>query len=355
LFQNREDLFFMKNKTKVILGLAAMLAGTAGIAGVSTFAWFATQSTVKLSFTDAVVRGDSIHISVSYDAAKQPTNSNLGLNKLTEGVDPVVTQDKSSVAITGAATQIVDLSGDGKTFYRPVNYKVGSHSSNGSSWDADSVTSDIKNGPSSTYYLSFNVILTSNSDQDTDVYLDTVSDVAAVDPDGAAGEKVATEASKKAAKATRISVWELGASENDIGDASTGRTLWDPRGGAAADETAHKILNKTADGGTKAFNNPTTDVYEHNIAAGDTINAPLTTGDVGQLYNYGVPATPSAGTTAARTDAKGAYICNLPKLNDTKTIQISMWIEGTRSNATEECINGHVAMNLQLIGKLHTA
>jgi hypothetical protein len=31
LFQNREDLFFMKNKTKVVLGLAAMLAGTAAV------------------------------------------------------------------------------------------------------------------------------------------------------------------------------------------------------------------------------------------------------------------------------------------------------------------------------------
>jgi hypothetical protein len=334
----------MKNKTKVVLGLAAMLAGTAGIAGVSTYAWFTTQSTVKVSYNNATVRGDSVHISVSFDKTNQPTGMTF-----TDANLPSAKQSSSQVAIEGMSTAIVDLSGDGKTFYRPVNYKKDGYTSGTAKYDAENVETK-SNKSTVTYFLSFNVLIENNSDQNTDVYLDPASLVEAYDPDGA-GTEVATDSSKNAAKYTRVAIWEnSGLTDKNISDTAVARTLWDPNQAAAG-----MILLPTAD--------------SHNTVA-DSIafgkdygykNHTLTDGGVvkdgdqnaAQYYHYGDAVLPATFTDATRVDGKGSFICSLPTRTSKKSINISMWIEGTYVGADDTCINGIVDAQLAFIGKVN--
>ena len=330
----------MKNKTKVVLGLTAILAGTVGVAGVSTFAWFTTQNTAKISFTDAVVRGDSTHISVSY-AATQPANNHIVDGA--EGVSIATAGNGSSVGITGAQTQVVDLSGNGQNFYRPMNYAKDGYDSVVSSstvkTDCTGIQKNVQNG-SATYYIAFNITVSNNSDVPTDVYIDAGSSIKAVD---------LAQNSLTAAKASRVAIWE---------DATyvptTQRTLWSPK---TEDATSYYLSETAGTTHTYAFNREDLAVYQNEISELDT------TDPVGKFFHVGTytAATKSVGALddevsvpTATGSNKGGFVCFLPTLHSTKTFTLTMWIEGTDSAGNDLCINGHVALDLVLAGVQRT-
>jgi len=334
LFQNREDLFFMKNKTKVILGLAAMLAGTAGIAGVSTFAWFTTQNTAKVTFNDAIVRGDTTHISVSFLDTDQPENNHIPGNVVGEAA--TVAQDTNNhafVNITGATTQVVDLSGNGQSFIRPQNYLGTGYSSGASVYYATGVSTGVNNSANSTYFMTFTVRVTNNSDVSTDVYIGTGSGVAA-------STTVNATNSAKAALATRVGIFDAASATPDT---KIGRTLWDPN----TNDTTNEVIDTTSTGGTEAFF-AGSKVYTHELTKDSLVPNSET-----QYYGRGTLAAPATSNAVAR--AKPEYLCTLPALNDERLLTISMWIEGTDSNASDVCISGHVGLTLNLTGVQHAA
>jgi len=346
LFQNREDLFFMKNKTKVILGLAAMLAGTAGIAGVSTFAWFTTQNTAKLTFTDAVVRGDVTNISVTWDS-KQPVNSHIAAGVVSNNNSTLAISNNppanSDLVISGAATEMIDLSGNGNTFYHPKNYNSTGKLSGTNTRYADSIQTITENDTNRTFFVTFNVLLTNNANLSTDVYTTSgcqINDRGAVD-----GVDNNEDASTRAWKATRLSIWENDMTDNRA--KTTLRSIWHPH----SDSTTQKFLNDVATGGTHAFGIGDSTIYEHTVSDTGTT-------DFEKVFNGStIGAAPAASTTAVAslndgtviptyTGSKGQYITHLNALQ-TKSINISMWIEGTDPAGTELCINGHVGLVLE--------
>jgi hypothetical protein len=315
LFQNREDLFFMKNKTKVVLGLAAMLAGTAGIAGVSTFAWFTTQSTADLGFTDAVVRGDNTYIGVGFSNPQPENGFSTTEGVANNGVTITPSTNDKEVKITGAAVKMIDLSGDASIFYHPNNYQKNSDTET-----AQSITHYTANTSTVTYFLTYNITVTNKADTPTDVYLNSAS-VTAV--------STAAPADVAAAKATRVAIFDVSTPATPVL-----KTMWQQ-----TTETSYSYLKTVAN--TGAIFGLTGQECEP-----QTINPAATnpTDPVEQVFHVGA-------FTASGTTDKGQSLGHLAALGDTKTYNIRMWIEGTMKVAINTCIGGHVALALQLRGQ----
>jgi hypothetical protein len=287
----------MNNKTKVVLGLAAMVAGTVGVGTTATFAWFTTQNTATLSFGNAHVVSDNASILVQYEAI---ANSGIDDTLVTAGKDTA----GSAVTIAGAAIDCRDISGDGSTFYRPH-------------WTTFNVTADrmdpAVNGSNKHYYVTFGVAVTNKGAANTKVFIGKNSAVSAASTPSADIE---------AAKGTRVSIRE-GAT---TATATNLKTIWqyDTTDGTA--NTAYKYL-AAVDGDT-AYGLAN---YKLANPASDTF--------------FAGPYTTDA--TYANTDA-GRLVTTFTTQNETRHLVISMWIEGTVGASDDDCIGGNVKFSLIL-------
>lgn len=96
----------MNKKNKVLLSAVGLVLLSGIAATSSTFAWFTTVRTASINYTEATVTSASGNLVVTYKESQNTVTGN------TNTVDNVTT-------ITGA-NSITDISGDGKTFYKPV-------------------------------------------------------------------------------------------------------------------------------------------------------------------------------------------------------------------------------------------
>lgn len=94
----------MNKKNKVLLSAVGLVLLSGIAATSSTFAWFTTVRTASINYTEATVTSASGNLVVAYKSSQNTVTGNT--------VDNVTT-------ITGA-NSITDISGDGKTFYKPV-------------------------------------------------------------------------------------------------------------------------------------------------------------------------------------------------------------------------------------------
>lgn len=95
----------MNKKNKVLLSTVGLLLLSGIAATSSTFAWFTTVRTAKVNFGDAQVVTKSGNLDIEY------------VNSANTGV--TASQAAEVVTITGT-NKVTDISGDGKTFYKPV-------------------------------------------------------------------------------------------------------------------------------------------------------------------------------------------------------------------------------------------
>ncbi|MCF0113110.1 MAG: hypothetical protein HUJ60_03970 [Bacilli bacterium] len=111
----------MKAKSKVMLGLAAMLGVSAAVASYSTYAWFITTriASVKIDSVGARSNDGSLYLTGLDD-----TCINLPQYKLD---DAVAGEDDQGTELTFAYKTdgsdnipLTDVSSDGKTFYKPI-------------------------------------------------------------------------------------------------------------------------------------------------------------------------------------------------------------------------------------------
>jgi hypothetical protein len=300
LFQNREDLFFMKNKTKVVLGLAAMLAGTVGVAGVSTFAWFTTQNTATVSFADAHVVSDNASIVVQYEAI---ANNGIDSSQVTAGRDTA----GGTVTITGASVDCRDISGNGKNFYRPhwTTYPTAADTMQ------DLTISSFSS--SKTYWVEYGIDVTNKGAAGTKLFLGHGSTVT--------GGKTTASQNERAARSTRIAIWSGAAT----GTQTDLMSIWQ------YDKTDHTAGYKFLEKKTGTAYGLTT--YNLSTVAAAT----LVEGEpVGCAY------TDTAATKP------GQYLGTFVNQNDVIHLTISMWIEGTLSLATDDCIGGYVQSTIKL-------
>ena len=117
----------MKNKTKVVVALASLLAVTGGIGAYSTFAWFSTTNTATVNVNHLTIynRGNfkmsfapNSRTAVASDGSTITTDDykNSGLT-LPSAVD---TGTGSTYSVSGTTANALDISGNGVNFYRPI-------------------------------------------------------------------------------------------------------------------------------------------------------------------------------------------------------------------------------------------
>jgi len=306
LFQNREDLFFYEKQDKSHSWLSPANASLE-LLGIAACPRPSLGSLPKIAA--------KAHFQPMPATVAQDTNNHAFVN------------------ITGATTQVVDLSGNGQSFIRPQNYLGTGYSSGASVYYATGVSTGVNNSANSTYFMTFTVRVTNNSDVSTDVYIGTGSGVAA-------STTVNATNSAKAALATRVGIFDAASATPDT---KIGRTLWDPN----TNDTTNEVIDTTSTGGTEAFF-AGSKVYTHELTKDSLVPNSET-----QYYGRGTLAAPATSNAVAR--AKPEYLCTLPALNDERLLTISMWIEGTDSNASDVCISGHVGLTLNLTGVQHAA
>ncbi len=311
----------MKNKSKVVLGLVAMVAATAGVGATATFAWFTTQNTATVNFASSNVVSDNNSITVEYshvanngipvDASNNPSSANVTNNNA-----------KSALSISGFSIDSRDVSGDGKTFYRPTwkSGLAGSEAQSISTVSNDKVFNadgSVKSGK--TYYVTFGVKITNKSTTATNIYLDENTKVSPA---------VAGTINDAAASATRVAIWDdttiVSYWHNDTTDA----TLQYLKKDADKTSTTYKLAN--AECALTDITSSDTDKTMYNVTHRGAWTTPVKNSQSGVV-----------------TKDTGSQLCTIGA-TASKTITVSMWIEGTYSTATDSCIGGSVSLQLGL-------
>lgn len=98
----------MNKKNKVLLGAIGLVLLSGIAATSSTFAWFTTVRTASISYSEATVQSSDGNLAIEYLSSLNTWNG-----------EPSYDEDANKVTIAGA-NKVTDISGDGKTFYKPV-------------------------------------------------------------------------------------------------------------------------------------------------------------------------------------------------------------------------------------------
>jgi hypothetical protein len=305
----------MKSKSKVILGLAAVLAGTVGVAAVSTFAWFTTQNSAQLAFAHAYIKANNANILVTYDDSV-PGN---GIN---------ATDDVTAVGngfSVSSTVDVTDISGDGINFYRPV-------------WQDFNATPKVASGISSYtaiggHYVKFGATITNqNTNQGVYVYMGSGSTIEGNTSDSKDAD---------AAKASRLAVVD------PAGDSGNGSLIsyWQA---AKVDGRDYQYLAAGTAGADSAYS-----VDGYKLVTCSVANLPTW-----RLGSFSNPATNKYTADDAARDANdvvdaaravgdGQTVCYLPE-SGTKTVDFVMWVEGTNLEATDSIIDHSIKFNVEL-------
>jgi hypothetical protein len=306
-----------KSKSKVVLGLAAVLAATAGVAAVGTYAWFVTQDTAQVNFAHAHITSDNANIAVAY---RPVTNNGIASGDIT----PNGTDAGFAIAAT---IQARDVSGDGKTMYRPSSW-------NGATPSGSVGTQD--NTASVRYFVRFGINVTNKGADGTKVYIKGGTNLSALH--GTVADAIATAA----LNGSRVSIWK-GDETHDFATSETAPvTYWQQ-------STQGNLYSALADGG-----NGITYSYLQTVA-----------GSTGKLYGLtGQPCQVAdasaltgwhqgAWSDAAYDSTVAGQCLGTFTGGETKYFTLTMWLDGTISN--DSAVGADVTLNMNLQGIVNPA
>jgi hypothetical protein len=307
----------MKSKSKIVLGLSAILAVSAGVAGVSTFAWFTTSRT-------ATVTANTIKIGAR-NGALEVTAATID-----NGGFQLTTDTTNAPVLTGTDAKMSDVSGDGKTFYTPTwTAKQG---------EVASAFAVATNSATVQYYreftLNFHNAGTSGVSDSINVYLQNTSKIQKASDD---------TKDVNAQKAMRVAIydgdtckmyWQDYEEPNTAYDASTNKL---GVGGALRPYQYNYVSatkdsgNHTAYGVATSFLDDATAITNHHFGANSLVEV----------------------STGTETGAATQLVCTLAG-NATKALTVRVWIEGTSAyclnDTTADDAQGVVKMNLDFVG-----
>lgn len=291
----------MKNKTKVVVALASLLAVTSGIGAYSTFAWFTTTRTAQVNLTSAKVYSNYGKLLVAYGATQpnQGTAYTPTSGTVTDGVTPVTAIDATTVA-----SNETDISGSGKIgeFYKPT-WIPGHETVQASA--IPTVENGLNDGVS--YYIAFTLTFWNKGTAAIDVYYNSTAAITGADAAGT-----------EAAKATRIAVY----------DGTTAVSVWQ-----GATDSAYSYISSGSTG-TAYGSLGTLSTYTQDTA-------PFHAGSFANSVQKGF--TPIVGQTLITSLAAGS----------SKDLTFTSWIEGTATAATIACIGGTVNLRLDFAALEH--
>jgi hypothetical protein len=295
----------MKNKTKLVLGLAALTAVTAGVATTSTLAWFTTTRNATVSFTGAGIYSNNGNLQMKYVKVDKSTT--------TESSSDYV----STVSIAGVTDKgVTDISMDasstaGAKFYQPkwnptTIAETDGDSSEYKGFVATSIEA-VTNTDTVISFVHFQIILSNTGTNVLNTYLSSGTGITAT------GTTAQTTAALKAA---RVAIYN-------------GTTLLSYFGSATADSTLNYVKSDT---GAKLYG-----------AENFSLGTLSTTGTAAHIGAFG------AVTTGA-TDQVTTYNTLKPITKGTDvTLDVYSWIEGTSAGAVSDALSGVVKFNLDIV------
>lgn len=105
----------MKLKNKILLAAAGLLVVSGAAATTGTFAWFTAAQTATSKVSTIAAKSNSTALKLTTTLVNTDATISLAAGTNTDGVDHVWT---ATPATSGSAV-LTDISGDGKTFYKP--------------------------------------------------------------------------------------------------------------------------------------------------------------------------------------------------------------------------------------------
>jgi hypothetical protein len=322
----------MKNKTKVVLGLAAMVTGTVGVGATATFAWFTTQNSASAVMEGAHVAFNNSDISIEYVAVAQS-----GITAPTAKTAEGSTTTDSYFEIKGASYDVMDLSGDGLKFWRPNNFKSATSTCDSITQEYDAMTTpDASTNHASGKLMTFGIKIKNNSTTDTKVFLG--SKTALSSPTTTDNNVLA--ANEAARKSTRVCIFSMDDNKTLTAKGENRyRTYWMP---SATSATTYQIFQSRPTGNTDATYGKTDSPCIIN-----TVKATSPASPIADCWNYGTLSDVGTPTPA---QLKNQLVCTLAgKATGAayeKTVYVTMWIDGF--SATNTCIGGNVNLTLDL-------
>jgi hypothetical protein len=313
----------MNSKSKIILGLSAILAMSAGVAATSTFAWFSTNHTTSVSITNIGVRSNNGNLWVEAGAS---TDANAGGMKITTAGTESVTPQIEGVG------SMYDVSGDGVNFYQPQwnTNSVNKSTGIGTAAHGMNVADNATDGKLS--FRQFNLTFhNGNADSLTTdpsiaVYIDSTSTITKGNTNDNSG---------KAADCTRVAILD-----------STGASVlfyWQRSSEDVTSTVKYTYIKPDA-----TVTDPTKGIYGvAGYVAGDasTITTAAAVTASGS-HNVLLGSTPIAVTDGSGNQAKQKIIASINP-GSTATVMVRIWCEGTCSTcSTDAAAGGVVAVNL---------
>ena len=150
----------MKNKTKLMLGLSLLTAGTLAAGATGTFAWFTTNKTASATYSNITAKSTTGSLGISMHGITEPSLKNGSEAETNEA------------SLSGTASYTTDVSsGDGVTFAQP-KWKTNAGNKK-PYYEVTNVTN--KTG----YFTQFYITLQNNGGAAVTVYLDTGTKVSA--------------------------------------------------------------------------------------------------------------------------------------------------------------------------------
>lgn len=279
----------MNKKNKVLLGAIGLVLLSGIAATSSTFAWFTTVRTASISYSKATVQSSDGNLAIEYLSS---LNNWSGT--------PSYDEEANKVTIAGA-NKVTDISGDGKTFYKPV---WTTPVSTASSIETVPTTGDP--GVADGFYIDFTVRLSRDNavaENGLKVYLGTGTTIAPKDS--------SSDKDKGAVKAARLAVIDH---EENV------KVRWAPE-----EETEAKYITTGDDSlyGVSDFKTTTDSTYKH-----------------GEI---------TSADSKAAADQAGFLVADLSKgVANEANVTFRIWLEGEDKDCDNDILGGVFNVNIAL-------
>ncbi len=277
----------MNKKNKVLLGAIGLVLLSGIAATSSTFAWFTTVRTASISYSKATVQSSDGNLAIEYVSS---------LNNWSGAPSYDAVANKVTIA---GANKVTDISGDGKTFYKPVWTTPVSTASN-----IETVPTTGDPGVADGFYIDFTVGLSRDNalaENGLKVYLGTGTTIA---PNSSNPEDTG------AVKAARLAVI----------DQENVKVRWAPE-----QETEAKYIT-TGDGSlydVSGFKTTTDSTYKH-----------------GEI---------TSAESKAAADLAGFLVADLSKGVATEAnVTFRIWLEGEDKDCNNDILGGVFNVNIAL-------
>ena len=302
----------MKTKSKLVLALAVLTAGTAFAGASGTFAWFSVNRSAILSYSKVTA---------------QATGPNLEAKFLATipGVTSTLSNGADTQTATSSASYTADISSaDGVTMAKP-NWITEAGAANTPIAGVSKVTDVSK------YFTRFIIKVTNTAADgqgDLDLYLDTNC---AITPNSTSGDNVTKDASL--AKWTRVGVVYLGTTSPTNVDG------WDAKGGIKP------VVFENADAGSTKGQ-----YVEVNPSANTLAYAPIPS-----TTNYSTAVSTDFVVNSSSTRSSKNFIGTVEDNNTTVYLGVTVWMEGTELANQDSAKDGAVDIKIGLSSKEATA